>query len=82
MTGGFGHPHCGNDQTAGRYSGIVRTVVGGLRMTGEPAGTMLYEGKAKKIFTTERPDPGVAVFQGRRHPRLMRKSAGPSSIKG
>ena len=29
-------------------------------MAGEPTGTMIYEGKAKKIFTTERPDQAMA----------------------
>ncbi|MBS0168748.1 MAG: phosphoribosylaminoimidazolesuccinocarboxamide synthase [Nitrospira sp.] len=32
-------------------------------MTGEPAGTMLYEGKAKKIFATERPDQVLQYFK-------------------
>ena len=32
-------------------------------MSGEPAGTMLYEGKAKKIFTTDRPDQVLQYFK-------------------
>lgn len=32
-------------------------------MSGEPAGMMLYEGKAKKIFTTERPDQVLQYFK-------------------
>ncbi|MGB4994898.1 MAG: phosphoribosylaminoimidazolesuccinocarboxamide synthase, partial [Nitrospira sp.] len=32
-------------------------------MTVEPAGTMIYEGKAKKIFTTDRPDQVLQYFK-------------------
>ena len=32
-------------------------------MTVEPAGTMIYEGKAKKIFTTDRSDQVVQYFK-------------------
>ena len=32
-------------------------------MAGEPTGTMIYEGKAKKIFTTERPDQVLQYFK-------------------
>lgn len=32
-------------------------------MAGEPTGTMIYEGKAKKIFTTDRPDQVLQYFK-------------------
>ena len=32
-------------------------------MTAEPTGTMIYEGKAKKIFTTDRPDQVLQYFK-------------------
>ncbi|MCE3223957.1 MAG: purC [Nitrospira sp.] len=32
-------------------------------MAGEPTGTMVYEGKAKKIFTTDRPDQVLQYFK-------------------
>jgi phosphoribosylaminoimidazole-succinocarboxamide synthase len=32
-------------------------------MAGEPTGTMIYEGKAKRIFTTDRPDHVLQYFK-------------------
>ncbi len=32
-------------------------------MAGEPTGTMIYEGKAKRIFTTDRPDQVLQYFK-------------------